>query len=421
MNKPHKQMPASAVHKWKTRLAKLAVYAWLVVIGLILLEAGVRIWLWHLADGEAFLHYASGHYLKKRDDPNYPILRQSPARYLGYYPKPNYSYHGNNHNALGFRGSEIVLPKPEGEFRIACLGGSTTYCSNIDSSDMTYPAALERALQHRGYKATVINAGNEAWTSYESLINYALRVSYLDVDMILVYHGINDLLARIVWPPQAYKSDNSGFRATAGSKHDLPTFLDFCLSLRVPLIAANILGTDMTLFRTYDIVAPTWHALDWWQMHYGGKPGIFADVSLQQILQDNPPVYFERNLEHLVALASADGVHTLFVTFVHQHDYPEQPLVSAEAIQGGYQEMNQVVRQVAKKTGASLCDAAAVFPHDTEYFVEGEGIHFSQTGADIHAGIIAHCICQSELIPDHFRTLPVSSDSTPQPCSTPSR
>jgi len=403
------------MYKWKMRLIKLAVYAWLVVIGLILLEVGVRVWLWHFADSATFLHYASSQHLKKRDAPNYPILRQDPARYLGYCPKPNYSYRGNNHNSLGFRGREIVLPKPHGEFRIACLGGSTTYCSNIDSSDMTYPAALERALKNRGYNATVINAGNEAWTSYESLINYALRVSYLDVDMILVYHGINDLLARIVWPPEAYKSDNSGFRATAGSKYDLPTFLDFCLFLRVPLIKTHILGTDMTLFRTYDIVAPTWHALDWWQMQYGGRPGIFADVSLQQILENNPPVYFARNLEHLVALASSDGVHTLFVTFVHQHNYPEQPLVSAEEIQRGYEEMNQVVRQVARSTGASLWDAAAVFPQKTQYFVKEEGIHFSEPGADVHAGLIADFICQSQLIPDEFRTLPVSLDCTEQP------
>lgn len=60
------------------------------------------------------------------------------------------------------------MPKPKGEYRIVCLGGSTTYTGWVDDYRLTYPALLQTELIDRGYAVTVVNAGNEAWTSYEN-------------------------------------------------------------------------------------------------------------------------------------------------------------------------------------------------------------------------------------------------------------
>ena len=56
--------------------------------------------------------------------------RVQPHPYLAYANKPNFhkpAYendpHEIRHNSLGYRGPEITIDKPEGAYRIVCLGG----------------------------------------------------------------------------------------------------------------------------------------------------------------------------------------------------------------------------------------------------------------------------------------------------------
>ena len=48
-------------------------------------------------------------------------------------PRAGYKSHGSKTsveiNSLGFRGEEITLDKPHNTLRIACIGGSTTFCT----------------------------------------------------------------------------------------------------------------------------------------------------------------------------------------------------------------------------------------------------------------------------------------------------
>ncbi len=97
---------------------------------------------------------------------------------------PGYRRGDNLHNSLGFRGLEIAMPKPQGEFRIACLGGSTTYDDGVGDWKKAYPAVLEAILRQRGYNVTVINAGTSGFTSRDSLVRLETAVAHLDVDMI---------------------------------------------------------------------------------------------------------------------------------------------------------------------------------------------------------------------------------------------
>jgi len=90
------------------------------------------------------------------------------------------------------------MPKPAGQFRIVCLGGSTTYTSDVKDYRDSYPYLLEKYLKAQGYNdVTVVNAGAGSWSSWESLINFQFRVLDLDPDLIIVYHGINDILRPI--------------------------------------------------------------------------------------------------------------------------------------------------------------------------------------------------------------------------------
>ena len=61
---------------------------------------------------------------------------------------------------MGFRGQDVAEPKPEGEIRIFCLGGSTTYGHGL-SAEAAYPAQMGAILQekYKGRDVEVVNAG----------------------------------------------------------------------------------------------------------------------------------------------------------------------------------------------------------------------------------------------------------------------
>jgi hypothetical protein len=124
--------------------------------------------------------------------------------YLGYIPFPGYSKNGIiQHNEDGYRGKKIALMKGN-KFRVLCIGGSTTYGFGVDSPAQAFPARLEVLLENYIQKDTtlskqysgaeVINAGLDASTSADELIQYLLKYRYYRADAVVVHSGINDAL-----------------------------------------------------------------------------------------------------------------------------------------------------------------------------------------------------------------------------------
>src|SRR5579862_5021424 len=140
---------------------------------------------------ETFKRYATVAQYEARAGHNYPFSYQSG---FGIYPNPGYIGGLNRHNALGFRGGAIPVPKASHTFRIVCLGGSTTYDVAVEDWHNAYPAQLEKVLREKGYDVEVVNAGGPSWTSREQLLNYTTRVSWIEPDLIVLYEGINDLV-----------------------------------------------------------------------------------------------------------------------------------------------------------------------------------------------------------------------------------
>src|SRR5688572_20994211 len=56
----------------------------------------------------------------------------------------------------------------------------------------------------------VVNAGVPAWSIYEILINYLLRIQSLEPNLVIMKEVFADLVCRMVWPASVYKGDNSG-------------------------------------------------------------------------------------------------------------------------------------------------------------------------------------------------------------------
>ncbi len=380
----------------KEKVRKLLLLICSVGLTFVVLEIGMRVWICNFAGERHVLKYASIKQLEKKYTNIKP--RWSVHRYLGHYPTPGFKKGENKHNSLGYRGDEIVLPKPEGQFRIVCLGGSTTYTTGLKNYQMSYPNLLERELQQRGYKnIDVVNAGVGAYASWESLINFELRVLDLDPDMIIIYHGVNDILVRFIWPRDAYKGDNSG--ASTAPSMSMPNILEYSTLMRYLMIRLGIVKPHSTLERSLKKTPETNYSIEFFNQKAGSRypAGIFKQVSAEKMLMTNKPEYFRRNIENIIAIAQFREIETVIATFAYCPNFDDSPIVSCKEYVLAYDEMNQVLKSLSQKMQVNIFDFADVFPKDKIYFTDG--IHVNAEGVKLKAKMFADYLINKELLP----------------------
>lgn len=113
-----------------------------------------------------------------------------------------------------------------------------------------------------------------------------------------------------------------------------------------------------------------------------------------ELLKENPPTYFRRNLENIVAVAKEHGVQIMFSTWAYspyRKDYAAQGYY-----QQGFKENNDVVKEVAAEGQIPLFDFATVMPQDAKYWADGR--HSNEAGALLKAQLFAEFIHTQKLI-----------------------
>lgn len=368
--------------KLSTVLINLAVFSGLLLI----VEIGLDL-MFVYTKNASIQNYASVNQLERsKRSPQF-----SPHRYLGYYPTPNWRKGENAQNALGFRGEVIVEPKPAETFRIVCIGGSTTYTTAVEDYHESYPYLLEQELKQRGIKEVeVINSGVGNWSTWESFINLQLRVLDLDPDLLIIYHATNDIQSRIVWPPERYRSDNSGRRISTYA--DLaPGWKDVLLEnsniLRVFSIKLGWKTPNVVLERLDP--SPDSYYLPEFIKQLNDKTypsGIFREVSLAKMLETNQPVYFRRNLKNMIDLAKNQGAGVVISTFAHCTGF-ENEFSSSPEYASAYREHNQIIKEIASQKKIPALDFAGLFPNDKELYADGR--HVNGKGSRLKAKIFA--------------------------------
>lgn len=380
--------------------SRLALAGLSLLASLALAEFVARIWLTRLADDEAFRSYASVAQLEERlGRHGQRLSRWAPHRYVGWIPSPGFRRGPNHHDPLGYRGGPIPQPKPAGEYRIVCLGGSTTYSDRVQDPKQSYPARLEHALHERGYpQVRVVNAGASGYSTYETLINFELRVLDLAPDMVIVYHAVNDLSTRMVWPASAYRGDNSGHvQAPGGLRHDTP-LLERSTLARILLVRLGHARSQLGLFRNYMRAPPSDRAWAFMgQKEKGTYPsGPFLEADAMELLERNPPRYFERNLVNLVLIARAWSTQAVLLTFVHD-DRAEDPALNSPEVRRGIAEHNEVIREIGRRLDVPVYDLASDFPSQPRLFVGA--VHFTAAGNQLRGNLIADFLVREGLLP----------------------
>jgi lysophospholipase L1-like esterase len=360
------------------RATELILPVFSILLTFFLLEVGARSWLNYLATPEQYDRYVLFTSVNPKE------FAFTPHPYLSYYPTPNYRNGKTSHNSLGYRNDEFALEKPSGVYRIVALGGSSTYDVSIKDNAATYTAQLERLLKEDyGYQnVQVINAGVPGYNSWEILVNLEFRVLDLDPDLVIIYENTNDVHARMV-EPSAYRGDDLGRRQA----WQVPpvTLWEHSALLR---IVSRMMNISRQISIDDFVSSPTYMS---WPFEYRLSED---NLDPAEILKENPPIYFRRNLENMSAIAKEHDVTILLTTWAYSpylKDYAAE-----DYYQHGFKENNDVVREVAADQRVPFFDFAALMPQDAQYWADGR--HVNEEGALVKARLFAEYIHDQGLI-----------------------
>jgi len=279
-----------------------------------------------------------------------------------YLPKPNYQAGPVKINSLGFRSPEIEIKKTDGTTRLAFLGGSTTFCQEVSSNDIVWPAVLTNSLQEHYPNRTFehINASATAFTTIDSLANLNKRVAPLKPDVIFIYHGINDI-SHNGW----FIADEQGIPIPSNPKPWLRKILN--TSLLIDLVYKNIrvLSNNNTSnarqTMAYDhelIIAPferDLHALVNRALEI--SPIVVIPTFTNQLRSDQTP---ERQIE-------AASTHLLHIPYLKIEDM-------VTALEG----YNNVIRELASEN-VIVIETNDAIEGSTDNFIDS--VHFTDSGS----------------------------------------
>ncbi len=304
--------------------------------------------------------------------------------YINYGLSPSHP----EHNSLGYRGAEITVPKPAGVFRIVALGGSSTYGVGIKIQD-TYPMQLSHILRNEyGYNnVEVINGGVMSYSTWDTLANFNYHVLDIEPDMVIVYHAVNDVYARLV-DPAHYNGLNPARGVWDASDRQLnPSALYRFLSINLrwqadPTTLEWVLPTPSDVERCQDTIFCD---------NIGMTPG--------EVLEANPPVYFERNLRNLAASAQAHGVQVVFSSWAYFPDeVNERAYMTYEHMQQGVGDHNAITARLAEELDLPYYDLTENIPYNPDFWIDG--MHFTEAGAAEQARQYAAFLVENDLLPE---------------------
>jgi lysophospholipase L1-like esterase len=364
--------------RWRAALQGAGQMGVSLVVILLILEVFLRVWFVSAGSEADRVNYLY----------NTETILGTSNRFRGE-PYTNFGLSPNHreHSSRGYRHDELITPKPEGQFRIFAVGGSTTYGISLNVGD-DYPAQLQAILRANGYSnVEVINAGVPQYATYENLINFQLKILDDAPDMLITYEGINDVITRLV-DPQAYTGNNP-MRGIWNTEdlYNLPPstvlrFVGMNLGLiRRPVLLESVLAPTSTVARCE-------------------HPTFCANLGLTplEVLEANPPRYFERNMRHLLLLAQANNVQVVMSTWAY-YPLPSNGslYMTYPHMQLGADQHNDITRALAREFGTPLIDFAESVPDDPELWQDG--LHLTAKGAREQAEQYAQFLIENDLLP----------------------
>ncbi|MFT5291621.1 MAG: hypothetical protein ACI8QS_001394 [Planctomycetota bacterium] len=284
-------------------------------------------------------------------------------------PKANAETGSIRVNPEGFRSPSIPLDKPAGTVRLAFLGGSTTFCAEVSSNAATWPHLVTEELRrtHPDVSFDYLNAAAAGYTTADSLLNMRHRVAAYAPDVVVVYHGTNDLVHL------------SRLAAIEVGLFDLESDVE----------------TDTWLSRN----CMTWFLLKKNLRNRGRQARAAENTQAMPIAPGDIAVPFRGRLVPLldeVAKTASLICLPTFATKVRTGQAQEaqmsaassaiyyMPFFGTEEILAGYQQINSTLREVAQgRDDVLLIEGEGSIPADEEHFADT--VHFLDAGSQLQA------------------------------------
>jgi tetratricopeptide (TPR) repeat protein len=297
------------------------------------------------------------------------------------------------------------IPKPPNTYRILCLGGSTTAGSVLRISGRRvlpkfgtkgYPRVLYSKLKEKyrneKIQIDVINAGKNFYTTQHSLIQYLFFLEKADPDLIIMFHGINDLITSFTLPPFS----SSPFREDYGH------FYGALANVRYPKTFEKFLFQ----FFYYDL------------FNIEAKPISFSDFKSQNS--------FRRNLETIIAIAKYQGKK--FILSNQAHCFADQNETDVDFLSfprhfllgdglyadekswhQGMEFFNRITEETADKFKIPFVDQASAFRGKKELFIDS--VHLNKQGISYKANLFFKKILELKLIEEKIEMLSQAIDT----------
>lgn len=303
------------------------------------------------------------------------------------------------------RSQKCKIPKPPNVYRILCLGGSTTAGTVLRGTGALvspgqriegYPRLLAQRLkeQYRNEKIQieVMNAGMAWYTTQHSIIQYLFFLEQTDPDLVILFHGINDLIASFVLPPYS----SSPYRADYGH------FYGALANVRYPKTFEKFLSQ----FFYYDL------------FHPDEKPISFSDFKSHKS--------FRRNLETIIAITKYQGKRLILSNqahcFIGQNEtdvdflaFPRSFLVGdglyadEKSWHQGMEFFNRISEKTASAFEIPFVDQASACRGKKELFIDC--VHMNRKGVSSIANLFFNKILELKLIEERIELLSQATDT----------
>ena len=264
---------------------------------------------------------------------------------------------------------DVVIPKPKNLYRINCIGGSTTQnYFKVNNENFSYPLELEKILKSKFNKQIEVNnCGVGGYNSADLLIRFALQIIDTKPDLIVIYHGYNDIKSYIT---PDFSSDYSHSRKNIGE-----IYWKLSMGSKIPDIPLKFMNY---LTNKWFPERNIRHSL----LEVVSKGKIDSKINFTEGLK-----VYERNLQNIINLCLSNNIEVVLCTFcfyLHKKikNNPLNILYEKITI-----EENKIIEKLAKKNNLKLVDCYSTIPKEESNFVDH--IHFSPEGMKLLAKSIA--------------------------------
>ncbi len=303
-------------------------------------------------------------------------------------------------NSYGFRGDEMAVPKPEDEFRIFMVGGSTTECLILDDSKDLCRIVQQNLndMTPRDMNIAVYNAGKSGDRIYDHMAMISQRIVQFEPDMIIVFAGINDLAAGIGGFDYLHYPPQSGGKASF---------------IRQIVWLSTEFQLPRRLYSLYNVISPRGGVTLFQSIASKTNYREKVEFRRSQPLSDEIPrvnlAPYAAHLRSLAGIAEAHDFQLVYMTQAstwnseepeaeewHWMTYVGNRQLREDLMDSALEQYNDVMREIGEEQNVPVYDLAESAPKSLTYFYDD--CHFTNVGAETFGFELAEFLIDENLI-----------------------